>query len=128
MDILRIVGVALVSTLLCIFLRKLYPEIALQVSIACCVCIFIFCFQYFKDMIGFLQTLGSMLQNGYDNILYIIKITGICYICGFIVELIRDARENAVASKVEMAVKMMLLCSSFPMILSFIELVTGILP
>ena len=120
MDILRIVGVALVSTLLCIFLRKLYPEIALQVSIACCVCIFIFCFQYFKDMIGFLQTLGS--------ILYIIKITGICYICGFIVELIRDAGENAVASKVEMAVKVMLLCSSFPMILSFIELVTGILP
>jgi stage III sporulation protein AD len=58
----------------------------------------------------------------------LLKIIGIAYIVEFGAEICRDAGENAIASKIELAGKVLIAIMAIPIITSLLELVIKIMP
>lgn len=57
-----------------------------------------------------------------------LKVTGIAYIAEFGVQACKDAGENAIASKVELGAKILILSLCVPVVMNLLELLASILP
>ena len=56
----------------------------------------------------------------------VVKITGIAYTAQFSADICRDAGESAVASRIELAGRLMMLLAALPMVLSAVEAICGL--
>ncbi len=103
MDIVPIVGVGIISASIALLLRQYRPEYALFISIGAGVVILLFAmgsllpvmdeFHYIMD--------ASEMPGEYVGIL--LKVLGVCFITQIACDTCKDAGENAIAAKVEMA-------------------------
>jgi len=128
MEIIRIVGLGLLATTLIVILRQQKPELALHLSIAVGVIIFTLVLSKVSDMIDIFQDLASKANV---NMLYlglILKILGITYITEFGVQICKDAGENAVASKIELAGKVFILVLAIPLLSAIFDYVVKLIP
>lgn len=58
----------------------------------------------------------------------LVKITGIAFLTEFAVSICKDSGEGAIASKIELGSKIVIISMSVPIISSLLELVIKILP
>jgi len=128
MDILQIVCIGIIAVVLSSILKAQRPEIALQVSIATGLLIFIIIVVKLSAVIDFLQTFSKRadIDSTYINIL--LKIVGIAYIAEFGAEVCKDAGESSVASKIELAGKVTIVILAVPIISSLLDLVVKLMP
>lgn len=128
MDILQIVCVGIIAVVLSSTIKKQRPEIALQLSIATGVIIFIVVIVKLSAVINFLQDFSKRanIDSTYINIL--LKIVGIAYIAEFGAEVCKDAGESSIASKIELAGKVTIVILAVPIISSLLDLVVKLMP
>jgi stage III sporulation protein AD len=128
MDILQIVCIGIIAVVLSSVLKAQRPEIALQVSIATGLIIFIIIIVKLSSVIDFLQTFSKRadIDSTYINIL--LKIVGIAYIAEFGAEVCKDAGESSVASKIELAGKVTIVILAVPIVTSLLDLVVKLMP
>ncbi|GGE46583.1 hypothetical protein GCM10011391_26730 [Pullulanibacillus camelliae] len=72
-----------------------------------------------------------MAVNANLNLVYmttILKIIGIAYIAEFGVQIARDAGQGALASKIELAGKILILVMAIPIIMAIIKTILGLIP
>ena len=127
MDIFRIVGIGFVAAVMALLVRQHRPELAIQISIAAAVIIFLQIAPYFLGIVQMFRDLTDQLSVDVRFFEIVLKIIGIAYITGLGAELCRDAGENAIAAKIELAGKIILLVMSMPIVYSLISLVTNLL-
>jgi len=122
MDIVQVVGFALIATVLAVVLRQEKPELALGVAVAAGVVIFL----SFVGKIGAVITvLSGVASRAGLNMVYtdtILKIVGIAYLADFGAQICRDAGEGALATKVEFAAKVLILLLALPIIVGLLDL------
>ncbi len=128
MDILRVVALGLIGTVLAVAIRQHRPELALQLSIAVGVAIFIILVPALVELVTFLQDLALRADVDLIYLDLILKIIGVAYITEFGAQVCRDAQESAVASKVEMAGKITILLLAVPIVMAVLNLILGLLP
>ena len=128
MEILQIVGLCIVATVIIVLLKAQRPEIAIQISIVTGIIIFILVSGKLSGVIGVLGSYTSKinLDSGYLAIL--LKIIGIAYITEFGAEICKDAGESSIASKIELAGKVVIVVLSVPIITSLLDLIVRIMP
>ncbi len=128
MEIMQIIGIGLVSTVIIIILRKQKPEIAVQASIVAGALIFMLLAAKLSAVIELLEEYAGRadIKPAYFNT--VLKITGIAYLTEFGAEICRDAGESAIASKIEMAGKVIIVAMAIPVITSLIDLTLKIMP
>lgn len=128
MQIVQIIGIGLVSTVIILILRKQKPEIAVQVSIVTGVVIFLLLASKLSSVVELLQSYGDRadIKPVYFNT--VLKITGIAYIAEFGAEICNDAGESAIASKIELAGKVIIVVMAVPIITSLLDLVLKVMP
>jgi len=127
MDIFRIVGIGFVAAVMALLVKQHRPELAIQISIAAAVIIFFQIAPYFLGIVQMFNDLSGRLAVDIRFFEIVLKIIGIAYITGLGAELCRDAGENAIAAKIELAGKILLLVMSMPIVHSLISLVTNLL-
>ncbi|MEW6447036.1 MAG: stage III sporulation protein AD [Bacillota bacterium] len=122
MEILRVVGFALVAAIMALVLRREKPELALAVGVAAGLVIFL----AFLGKIGaVIRVLDGVAGKAGLNMVYldtILKIVGIAYIGDFGAQMCRDAGEGALAAKVEFAAKVLILVLALPIIIALLDL------
>jgi stage III sporulation protein AD len=122
MDILQVVGFALIATVLTVVLRREKPELALGVAVTAGVIIFL----GFVGKIGAVVTVVNGVANRAGlNMVYldtILKIVGIAYLADFGAQICRDAGEGALATKVEFAAKVLILMLALPIVAGLLDL------
>ncbi len=123
MDVTQIVAVGLIAGVLAISVKKTNPEIALQVSIAGGVLILVLVLPSLALSIDFIYELSEM-SGITEGVSLVLKITGVAYICEFAAQMLKDANEGAVASKVELGGKVIILVMTLPLMGEFVELVS----
>lgn len=129
MIIISIVGIGIVSTVLAVLLRQSKkPELALLVSLATGIVIFSMILDKLKYVMEVLNNLVTKTNIEFAYFSVIIKIIGIAYIVEFGAQISRDAGEEAIASKVELGGKVVMMILALPILLALIELITKILP
>lgn len=128
MDILQIVCIGIVAVVLSSILKSQRPEIALQISIATGILIFIVIVVKLTAVIDFVQNFSKRADIDSTYITLLLKIVGIAYIAEFGAEVCKDAGESSIASKIELAGKVTIVILAVPIITSLLDLVIKLMP
>lgn len=128
MDIIKIIGIGLISLIIAITVKQYKPEFAIYISIMAGILIFALAFDKLAEIVRLLTNLANKtsVNNKFINLL--IKITGIAILTEFAVSLCKDAGENAIATKIDIGGKIIIVAVSIPIISSLLETVTKVLP
>lgn len=128
MEMIQIAGVGLLATLLSLVIKEQKPVFAYLLSLFTGVVLFLFLIGRITDVIELLKELAE--QSGINMIFLqtILKIVGIAYIAEFAAQVVRDAGEQAIAQKIELAGKILILFMAIPIIRVIIETVIQLLP
>ena len=127
MEILQVVGISLMSAVLLVVLRQQRPEIAVQLSIAVGVIIFLVIVGKVRVVIQLLEDLAFQANVNVYYITTVMKIIGIAYITEFAPQICKDAGEGALGAKVELAGKVTIMVLAVPIVLAVLELVVDLL-
>jgi stage III sporulation protein AD len=128
LEIIQIVGFGLVAAFLALVLKEQKANFAFLVTLMVGAGIFIFLI----DKIGqVLEMLQRIALNAHVNMMYVetlLKIIGIAYIAEFGAQITRDAGQGAIASKIELGGKILILVLAIPILTVIIETVLTLIP
>ncbi len=128
MIIFKIVGIAIVATIFIIVIKEEKPEMAFLLSMVTGLLILILVFDQIKLIIDLVMQLA---EKGNIDLLYlntIIKIVGIAYVGEFGAQITKDANESALAGKIEIATKILIMFLALPVMISLLEIVIDLIP
>lgn len=127
MDIIRIIGIGLITALLSLFIKQQRPEFAMMLPMIGTAAILFVIAPYLKEILSMFERIADEagLESRYLHL--VIKIIGVAYLCQFASELCKDAGEGSMASKIELAGKVMILTLSMPVIHQLLDLVGSII-
>jgi len=128
MEIFQIVGIGIIATVLAIILRQQKPEFALQISIVTGLVIFLFVVTQLKHVVQSLSSLAGRINIDFMYFSTILKVIGIAYITEFGAQISRDAGETAIASKIELGGKILIMVLAMPILISLLDLIIKIIP
>ncbi|WP_308639036.1 stage III sporulation protein AD [Paenibacillus silvisoli] len=128
MEIIQIVGLGLVATVLVLVVREQKPMFAFLLAAFTGLFIFLYVIGKIEAVITVLEQLAD--RSGIPSIYLktILKIIGIAYIAEFGSQIVRDAGQESIASKIEFAGKILILVLAVPIISVIVETVLGLLP
>ncbi|OKZ56778.1 MAG: stage III sporulation protein AD [Clostridium sp. 26_21] len=127
-DVIKIIGIGLLALIIIVILKQYKPEFAIYVSMIAGVLILVLAIQKLTGIINLLQSLANKTYINKSFLSILLKITGIAFITEFAVSICSDAGEKAIASKIEIGSKVIIIAMSIPIIKSLLELVIEILP
>lgn len=127
-DVIKIIGIGLLALIIIVILKQYKPEFAIYVSMTAGVLILVLAIQKLTGIINLLQSLANKTYINKSFLSILLKITGIAFITEFAVSICSDAGEKAIASKIEIGSKVIIIAMSIPIITSLLELVIEILP
>lgn len=116
MDILGICIIAVTGSILVLTLKQSVPQLALLLTLSVGVIILISVLSFLPIITDKITQLMSQTGVNPKYISILIKALGICFICQFASDICKDAGQSALASKVELAGKIMILISALPLI------------
>lgn len=128
MDISKIVVIGIIGAVLSITLKKTSPEAAFFVGIATGLVIFFGILGRLTAVIDVLKSLSDEAALSESYISVILKVIGIAYIADFGIQLCKDCGESAIASKIELAGKVIIMAISAPVIVGVMDMVLTIFP
>lgn len=128
MEIVKIIGIGLVAVVIIILLKQYKPEFAIYISMLTGILIILFVIDDLAGIINLLQTLANKVSINNTFLMLLIKITGIAFLSEFAVSICKDAGEIAIASKMEIGAKIIIISMSIPIISSLLEIILKILP
>ena len=128
MIIIQIVGLALLSAILILVIKQVKPELAFLLSIVSGLVILILIIKQVEAVIELLIQLARQARVDMIYFNTIIKSIGIAYRGEFGAEITRDSGENALASKIELAAKIIIMVIAIPIMLSLIETILRLIP
>lgn len=128
MDIVKIIGVGLIALIIIIIVRQYKPEFTLYISLLAGAIILLFLMDKLDAIISLLTTLSNKTAINNEFLVLLIKITGIAFLTEFAVSVCKDSGESAIANKIDMGGKVIIVSMSIPIISSLLETVVEILP
>ena len=128
MDIIKIIGIGLISLVITIIVKQYKPEFAVYISLIAGALILMLVFDKLSEVIKLLNNLASKSAINSKFISLLIKLTGIAILTEFAVSICKDSGETAIANKMDIGGKIMIIAVSVPIISSLLENVIKILP
>ena len=127
MEVMRIVGIGLIGAILSILLRNSKPEFSMLIPVVVSFTVLACAMPY---LIRITEELSRMASSAGINSSYmriVIKVIGISYLVCITAELCKDAGENAIAAKIKLGGKLIILAMAIPIINSLLNLVKEII-
>lgn len=115
MDVLQIVAIGLIATVLIVVVRSQRPELAVLLSVAAGVIIFLLVLGKISSIMDVIKELASSAGINMVYMGTILKIIGIAYIAEFGAQICRDAGEGPSPPKLNWLPKFSLWCWQYPL-------------
>ena len=123
MDIVKLIGIGLIALVIIIIVKQYKPEFAIYVSLVAGILILGMTFDTISQIVGVI--------NDYTNSTFLtllLKITGIAILAEFATSICKDAGESAIATKIDIGSKVLIVSASIPIISSLLEVILKVLP
>ncbi|NLN81919.1 MAG: stage III sporulation protein AD [Clostridiales bacterium] len=122
MSVVTIVGITVIAAFLAVLLRRYHPEYSMAIGVITGAVVLILLLSQLAPVLGRLQALlrSASLPEEYGIILF--KALGISLLAQLSSDACRDAGENAMAEKAELAGKVFLLILALPLFEKVAEL------
>lgn len=127
MNIIQILIFGLVTTIIIVTVKQQRPDIALLISLAGGTVILIFVVSSLSVVIETISNLFNKSNMDSVYITTILKVIGIAYLADFGAQLCKDAGESAIAAKIELGGKILILLLAIPILTALMELILKIL-
>ena len=128
MEVVRIIGIGLIALIIIILLKQYKPEFAIYISLLTGVLILLLVVDELSGVISLLQSFADKVSINSTFLVLLIKITGIAFLSEFAVSICKDVGEAAIASKIEIGTKIIIISMSIPIISSLLEIILSVLP
>lgn len=128
MEIIKIIGIALIALIIIIIVKQYRPEFVMYVSLIAGALILILVLDKMGAIIDLLKSLSNKIAINNEFLVLLIKITGIAFLTEFTVSICKDSGESAIANKVDIGGKIIIISMSIPIIASLLQTIIKILP
>ncbi len=128
MEIFVYVSFALAIALVSMLLKQVKPELAMLLVLAASVAIMLSLLGKMATIIRVVEDLANRASVGVLHMKTLLKIMGVAYVAEYGSQICRDSGEGALASKVELAGKLIILGMSVPLILVILETMLRLVP
>jgi stage III sporulation protein AD len=128
MDVLQIVAIGLIAAVLVVVVKSQKPELALLLSIAAGVIIFLLVLGKIGSIMDIIKELAAGAGINMVYLSAILKIIGIAYIAEFGAQICRDAGEGAIATKIEFASKILIMVLAVPIVVAVLQTLLKLAP
>lgn len=125
---MKTAGIALLGVCAALVVKGTRPEIAMQISLAAGIGVLLYALSFAGDFQANAQAFIQKYGLNGGSFKAALKITGIAYIAQFAADTCRDCGESAVAAKVELAGRIMMVVTAFPLIVSTVEAIGSLMP
>ena len=127
-DVMKLVGIAIISTILCMVIKKDRPEMAMFIGVLTGIMILLSVTYKLNFIIDSINDLAHKANIPAMYISLIIKLIGIAYLMEFAIQICKDCGEGNIASKLEFGGKIIVMTMSFPILISIIDMILNIIP
>lgn len=128
MIIIQVVAVGIISAILALTIKRQSPEIAIIITLAASILIFFMVLPALIYAVGIIQNLGSHLDSRIAYVPLVLQILGIAYVAELGAQVCIDAGESAIAAKIELAGKVLIMAAAAPILLDVLQMIVGIMP
>lgn len=125
---MQITGIGLIATFLILILKEQMPSLAFAITLVVGAIVFMFLIDQIQEIFQLLKKLASDANVNLVYVETILKIIGIAYIAEFGAQITRDAGQSAIAAKIELAGKIIIISIAIPILKVIIETVIRLLP
>ena len=127
-DVMKLVGIAIISTILCMVIKKDRPEMAMFIGVLTGIMILLSVTYKLNFIIDSINDLAHKANIPTMYISLIIKLIGIAYLIEIAIQICKDCGEGNIASKLEFGGKIIVMTMSFPILVSIIDMILNIIP
>jgi stage III sporulation protein AD len=127
MEIIKIIGIGLIALIIIIILKQYKPEFVVYVSLIAGALILSISLSKISAIIELLKNLADSTSINSQFLNLLIKITGIAFLTEFAVSICKDSGETAIANKIDMGGKVIIVSMSIPIISGLLETIIQVL-
>lgn len=127
MNIVGICIIAVVGAILAITLKQTTPQLSLALALITGVVILIAICSFLPAVTEKINQLMSVTGVKPEFAAVLFKAVGICFLCQFSSDICKDAGQSALAGRVELAGKIMILISALPLMEEVLNTATSLL-
>lgn len=127
-DVIKIIGIGLISLIIIIIIKQYRPEFAIYASLIAGILIFTLTMEKFSSIINLLQSISDKAGINSSFLKILLKITGIAFLAEFAVSICKDSGESAIANKLEFGSKVVIMGMAIPIISSLLDIILKVLP
>lgn len=127
MELFRVISLAVLGASLAVLVRPLRPEMAVLIGASTGVIVLLYALGEVSGVLDSLRSLAAAygVDTGYVGIL--LKILGIAYAAQFGAQICTDAGESAIAGKVELCGRVLILAAALPAAVTTLGSAIGLL-
>ena len=126
MDITKVIALGLIGTIFSVLLKKENPQITMLTASATGILIFLMLCSPLGELISLLRETAEQAGVGEGYFGIVLKVIGIAYLTQFGAQLCADAGESAIAAKIELAGKVLMMTAAAPVLTGLLETVIGL--
>lgn len=127
MEIVKIIGIGLIALIIIVILKQYRPEFVVYVSLIAGILILSIVLSKISAIIDLLKSLANETSINSQFLLLLIKITGIAFLTEFAVSICTDTGETAIANKIDIGGKVVIVGMSIPIISGLLETIVKVL-
>lgn len=126
-DIIKVIAVGLIAVIIIIIIKQYKPEFSIYISLITGAIILYMIFGKLQGIINLLQIISNRAGINTQFLALLLKITGIAFLAEFAINVCRDAGEAAIASKIEIGSKVIIVSMSIPIVSSLLDVILKLL-
>ena len=126
-NIIKIIGIGFIALITIIIIKQYRPEFAIYISIIAGVLILYIAMDKLSSIVALLQSISNKSGVNSSFLVILLKITGIAFLSEFAISICKDSGETAIANKIELGSKVIIISMSIPIMSSLMELIINIL-
>lgn len=128
MEVIKIIGVGLISLIIIVILKQYKPDFVIYVSIIAGAIILLLVMDKLNGIINLLTSIQNKANMNNQFLVILLKITGITFLIEYASSICKDAGESAIATKIDLGGKVLIIAISIPIIQALLELIIKIMP
>lgn len=127
MEIFKIIALGILICVVVIIVKQIKPEFAVLVLIAGSIIMLCYLFNYFTNILGVFDKIISKTGINAELFSIILKIVGIGYLIEFAANICSDSGNPAIADKIVLGGKLIILTVSMPIITNLLDIIVELL-
>jgi len=128
MGIFQVVAVGILAAVLALVIKKQHPEMALLITITASVIIFMMILPMLAEVVGMFRHIGELAGDQSAYVGLALRVIGVAYMAELGASVCSDAGESAIATKIDMAGRVIILILAMPVVMDIVRIVMGLLP